>query len=77
MKVQRVVSIIVVLFFLAIGAATSFQHHSAMGEQRFIVEDVQKLRFRHDALRNKVSELEKRLEELDKSIAEREGGRNE
>jgi uncharacterized protein YxeA len=77
MKVQRIVSIIVVLFFLAIGAATSFHHHSAVREQRFIVEDVQKLRHRHDAIRTKVMELEKRLEELDKTIAEREGVTND
>lgn len=77
MKFQRIVSIIVVLFFLVIGAATSFSHHTAVGEQEWIVNDIQKLRHRRDALRTKISELEARLKKLDQMVSKHEGNAND
>lgn len=69
---KRVLTLVVCVFFLLVGSATSKKPDNAENKCRQVEYDVQRLEVRRDELQATVDELEQRCKELENRISEKE-----
>lgn len=72
MKRKRIITIIVCIFFLTIGLATSTRQDGWRHSLNDVDRDVRRLEERRDLLEQTVAELERRCEEMKNRVSEQE-----